>query len=222
MTRVGSRKRRSGGFTLLELMIVVAVLAIIVALAIPAYSHAKRSANEASAIAAMRMFTQTQIQYRMRYAGYGGVLDLEAVGMIERSRGRYLDDRGEFDELASEAYLRHGELDQARTHAERALELAETRRSSTLRAGGLLSLARIELCTGAAARARELLDEALRCADEAHAGARVPFLRYECAQAARALGDDTARARELREAQRLFAEMGATGRAEWVARELGS
>ncbi len=145
----------------------------------------------------------------------------EAVEKIERSRGVYADDSlGEFDELASEAYLRSGELGQARTHAERALQLAETRRSATLRAGGLLALARIELSTGAAERATELLDEALRCAEEAHAGARVPFIRYECAEAARALGDDIARARELREAHRLFTEMGATGHAERVAREL--
>ena len=80
MTRVGSRKRRSGGFTLIELMIVVAVLAIIVALAIPGFANAKRSANEASAIATMKNFTQAQMQYRMRYASHGGILDLEGVG----------------------------------------------------------------------------------------------------------------------------------------------
>ena len=146
---------------------------------------------------------------------------ISATSAHERSPGRHREvGLGEFNELASEAYLRHGELGQARTHAERALQLAETRRSATLRSGGLLALARVELCTGAAERARELLDEALRAADEAHAGARVPFIKYECAEAARALGDDTARARELREAHRLFVEMGATGRAERLAREL--
>ncbi len=35
-----------------------------------------------------------------------------------------------------------------------------------------------------------------------------------------ARGDQAAHERELREARHLFAEMGATGRAEWVARAL--
>lgn len=85
MSRVGSRERGSGGFTLVELMIVVAVLAIIVAMAIPGFSHAKRSANEASAIASMKAFTQTQIQYRLRYGTYAGIANLESVGMLDNS-----------------------------------------------------------------------------------------------------------------------------------------
>ena len=83
MSHVGSRERGSGGFTLVELMIVVAVLAIVVAMAIPGFSNAKQSANEASAIASLKAFQQTQIQYRLRYGNYAGVADLVAVGMID-------------------------------------------------------------------------------------------------------------------------------------------
>ncbi len=181
---------------------------------------ATSAAREAARIGE-RLYVRTREIYSLREALLAERW-AEAVAHIEGSPDRHREvGLGEFDELASEAYLRHGEQGQARTHAERALQLAETRRSATLRAGGLLALARVELSTGAADRARELLDEALRCADEAHAGARVPFIKYARAEAARALGDDTARARELREAHRLFIEMGATGHAEQVARELG-
>jgi hypothetical protein len=48
-----------------------------------------------------------------------------------------------------------------------------------------------------------------------------PFLHVERAELARLQGDDTVRERELREAYRLFLEIGAPIRAEEVARQLG-
>ena len=85
MSRIGSKKRArdSGGFTLLELMIVVTVLSIITTLAIPGLMNAKKSANEASAIGSLKAFTQTQLQYRLRYGTFAGVADLVAVGMVD-------------------------------------------------------------------------------------------------------------------------------------------
>jgi hypothetical protein len=49
-----------------------------------------------------------------------------------------------------------------------------------------------------------------------------PFLCIERAELARLIGDEAARERELREAHRLFTEIGAPIRSEQVARELGS
>ena len=49
-----------------------------------------------------------------------------------------------------------------------------------------------------------------------------PFLHVERAELARLSGDDAARERELREAHRLFLEIGAPIRAEQVAKELES
>ncbi len=49
-----------------------------------------------------------------------------------------------------------------------------------------------------------------------------PFLHVERAELARLNGDDTTRQRELREAHRLFLEIGAPIRAEQVAKELGA
>jgi hypothetical protein len=48
-----------------------------------------------------------------------------------------------------------------------------------------------------------------------------PFVCLERAKLARLLGDETTRQRELREAYRLFVEMGAPIRAAAVAKELG-
>jgi hypothetical protein len=48
-----------------------------------------------------------------------------------------------------------------------------------------------------------------------------PHVHLERAELARLLGDDAARQRELREAHRLFIEMGATIRATEIAKELG-
>jgi hypothetical protein len=55
-------------------------------------------------------------------------------------------------------------------------------------------------------------------------GARAcaPFIHVERAALAHLLGDEATRQAELREAHRLFAEMGAPTRAEQVSRELGS
>jgi hypothetical protein len=49
-----------------------------------------------------------------------------------------------------------------------------------------------------------------------------PFLHVERAELARLTGDDALRERELREAHRLFTELGAPIRAEEVAKELGT
>ena len=45
--------RREQGFTLIELMIVVAIIAIIAAIAIPSLLNARKAGNEASAISSL-------------------------------------------------------------------------------------------------------------------------------------------------------------------------
>jgi len=49
----------------------------------------------------------------------------------------------------------------------------------------------------------------------------VADLSLERAELARLIGDGAARERALREAHRLFTEMGATARAEQMARQIG-
>lgn len=53
---------RSSGFTLIELMVVVAIIAIIAAIAVPNLITARNSANEGSAIASLRTIANTQVQ----------------------------------------------------------------------------------------------------------------------------------------------------------------
>jgi hypothetical protein len=65
------------------------------------------------------------------------------------------------------------------------------------------------------------LAEAETCLQMSGTKSYKPFLHVERAELARLAGDEAARQRELREAHRLFTEIGAPIRAEQVAKELG-
>lgn len=66
---------RGRGFSLLEMVVVVAVLLVIAALAIPNFMRSKIRANEAAAVGAMRTITTAQIGYMTTYQrGYAASL----------------------------------------------------------------------------------------------------------------------------------------------------
>jgi type IV pilus assembly protein PilA len=63
-------KTKSRGFSLIELLIVVAIILIIAAIAIPNLLRARMSANEASAVASLRTMNTACISFVSNYNGY--------------------------------------------------------------------------------------------------------------------------------------------------------
>jgi prepilin-type N-terminal cleavage/methylation domain-containing protein len=69
--------KKQKGFSLIELLIVVAIILIIAAIAIPSLIRSKISANEASAVASLRVINTAQVTYYSAYAlGYGALINL--------------------------------------------------------------------------------------------------------------------------------------------------
>jgi prepilin-type N-terminal cleavage/methylation domain-containing protein len=66
------------GFTLIETLIVIAIILIITAIAIPSLLHSKIAANEASAVYSIRTINTAQVTYQSTYptVGYASVLSV--------------------------------------------------------------------------------------------------------------------------------------------------
>ena len=70
------------GFSLIELLIVVAIILIIAAIAIPSLLRARISANEASAVASLRALNTAQISYNSSYPTVGFAVTLASLAGV--------------------------------------------------------------------------------------------------------------------------------------------
>jgi type IV pilus assembly protein PilA len=74
--------RKSKGFSLIELLIVVAIILIIAAIAIPNLLRSKMAANEASAVGSMRSINTAEITYSTTYPNRGFSNALSELGGV--------------------------------------------------------------------------------------------------------------------------------------------
>jgi type IV pilus assembly protein PilA len=83
-----SGQAKSVGFSLIELLIVVAIILIIAAIAIPNFLHAKMAANESSAVSAVRVINTSEVAYASANLAIGFSVLLSDLGP---AGGDYID-----------------------------------------------------------------------------------------------------------------------------------
>lgn len=72
--------RQQSGFTLMELLIVIAIILILMLMAIPTVGSLTKKGNETSAIKSVQAITTAEIQYQSSYPASGYACTLPALG----------------------------------------------------------------------------------------------------------------------------------------------
>lgn len=74
-----NRINEEQGFSLIELLLVVVIIGIIAALAVPAYQKATRAAENSTTFATMRTMAQTQVGFFSQNSRFGRLAEINAL-----------------------------------------------------------------------------------------------------------------------------------------------
>ena len=76
--------RKDAGFSLIELLIVVAIILVIAAIAIPNFLRSKISANEAAAVSNVRTINTAETTYSITYLALGLCRRVDEAGLPDK------------------------------------------------------------------------------------------------------------------------------------------